>query len=462
MKNLSYHFMTKALSLVFLLFVFMGIEAQNPATDLTTKKSLKKVVKPEGKQEVSLNADFLQNWTANKEQVLVKKELTFKTLHFLPTKAKEQAEALKEVDKDLRISFSQKNNTPFFINGKNLHPVDLYKSDAPAKVEAAYDFMKTYKDLLQISNPLAEFKVKNIESDEVGKTHIRLLQQYQGVPVWGSDVIVHLDEKGVESFNGRYEASPKLESVNPNINPAMALETVEADLKTFTKIEVLSERAKELIHHEDQLVELVIYPHQQKHLLAWKVAYFASLSDRWEYFVDAQTGKVLHKFQHICKDGPTTGTGRDLHGVNRNLHTYQIGNTFLMLDAQRPMFNAAQSSLPDDPAGGILTLDLDDNPLGSINSQLGHVTSNNNNWNSQSTAISAHHNAALCYEYFLNTHSRNSLNGQGGTIISIVNIAESDGGGMDNAFWNGQFYGLWKRENCLCGSFGKILGCSRA
>ena len=458
MKNLFYYLMTKSFFLVFLLSVFASAEAQTSATsiDLTTQKGLKKVAKTTDLQ-LLLKPDFLQNWTAKKEQVSVKKELKFKTLHFLPAKAKQQVEALKEVDEDLKVRFSQQNNRPFFINGKNIYPVDLYKSDASTKLEAVFGFMKTYKDLLQIAQPSMEFKVKSVEDDAFGKTHIRLLQQYQGIPVWGSDVVVHLNEEGVEAFNGRYEMTPVLESVNPNINPAMALETVEADLETFTKIEVLSERAKELIDHENQLIELVIYPHQQKHHLAWKVVYFASLSDRWEYFVDAQTGKILHKFQHICKDGPTTATGRDLHGVNQNLHTYQIGNTFLMLDAQRPMFNAAQSNLPDDPAGGILTLDLNDNPLSSINSQLGHVTSSNNTWNNQATAVSAHHNAALCYEYFLNTHERNSLNGKGGTIISIVNIAESDGGGMDNAFWNGHFMGYGSGRSAFADPLAKSL-----
>src|SRR5205085_423648 len=38
---------------------------------------------------------------------------------------------------------------------------------------------------------------------------------------------------------------------------------------------------------------------------------------------------------------------------------------------------------------------------------------------------------------------RNSINGQGGTIISVINVNQSPGVGMDNAFWNGKamFYG---------------------
>ncbi|MBP7270141.1 MAG: M4 family metallopeptidase, partial [Bacteroidia bacterium] len=45
--------------------------------------------------------------------------------------------------------------------------------------------------------------------------------------------------------------------------------------------------------------------------------------------------------------------------------------------------------------------------------------------------------------YYLNTHSRNSINGEGGSIISVINMPNEDGSSMGNAFWNGQamFYG---------------------
>jgi Zn-dependent metalloprotease len=58
-------------------------------------------------------------------------------------------------------------------------------------------------------------------------------------------------------------------------------------------------------------------------------------------------------------------------------------------------------------------------------------------------AVSAHYNATRAYEYFLQTHGHNSVNGRGGNIISFINVAEDDGSSMENAFWNGQaaFYG---------------------
>ena len=49
----------------------------------------------------------------------------------------------------------------------------------------------------------------------------------------------------------------------------------------------------------------------------------------------------------------------------------------------------------------------------------------------------------ITYEYFKSKFGRNSINGPGGNIISLVNVADEDGASMENAFWNGQavFYG---------------------
>ncbi|HLP42579.1 MAG TPA: M4 family metallopeptidase, partial [Fibrobacteria bacterium] len=67
---------------------------------------------------------------------------------------------------------------------------------------------------------------------------------------------------------------------------------------------------------------------------------------------------------------------------------------------------------------------------------------NDNVWRDPN-AVSAHHNARISYEYFLKVHGRNSINGQGGTIRSYINVVEPNGQAMDNAYWNGNamFYG---------------------
>ena len=74
--------------------------------------------------------------------------------------------------------------------------------------------------------------------------------------------------------------------------------------------------------------------------------------------------------------------------------------------------------------------------------EIFYAASSNNSWTDRA-AVSSQYNAEVSYEY-RSTFGRNSINGEGGTIFSIVNVGDPDnGGGFDNAFWNGKamFYG---------------------
>jgi Zn-dependent metalloprotease len=57
--------------------------------------------------------------------------------------------------------------------------------------------------------------------------------------------------------------------------------------------------------------------------------------------------------------------------------------------------------------------------------------------------VSAHYNAGQAFEYFRNTFNRNSINGSGGNVISIINVTDENDGNMDNAFWSqtAMYYG---------------------
>ncbi|MDX1939372.1 MAG: M4 family metallopeptidase, partial [Saprospiraceae bacterium] len=139
---------------------------------------------------------------------------------------------------------------------------------------------------------------------------------------------------------------------------------------------------------------------------------------------------------------PRTATAKDLFNIDRTFGTWQEGSTYYLIDASRNMFNSTQSSFPDDPVGVIWTIDGQSTSPANDDFNADHIRSNNNAWGNR-TSVSAHYNAGKAYEYFENTFQRNSINGQGGNIISLINIVEDDGSAMDNAFWNGaaMFYG---------------------
>ncbi len=197
--------------------------------------------------------------------------------------------------------------------------------------------------------------------------------------------------------------------------------------------------------------------------------------DHWKLFVDASTFEIIESYSELCTfnpainkaagqcnthrhessdahadltaappvmDGATVTTDQDLLGQNRTVNGYQVGNSFFMIDASRGgMYKPTQSVMPNEPVGVIWTIDAQNTSPQNQNFEVVHVTNNNNNW--KNIEVSAHYNAGKAYEYFLNTFTRNSINGSGGNIISIINVADDNGGGLDNAFWNGSamFYG---------------------
>lgn len=365
--------------------------------------------------------------------------------------AQKNVDRLEKTVDQLRINYSKTNQTPIFIKGKTpLHKASLQHTKAEAKTQAAFDFLSENQDLLQIKDAKTEFQFRTQTTDDLGQTHIRLDQYYQGIPVWASDVVVHLKDNGVSIFNGRYQPTPNLNSVEPKVQLDKAVQKVEKDLETFTKIQPLSHKIQHLMEHSGQLHRLVVFPHPVTYEtnLAWHITYFPDMTQRWEYFVDAETGELLFKYNNTCHDGPATAQATDLYGNTQTIHTYESRSTYYLVDANRSMFDPVQSVMPDDPVGGILTLDARNTRL----ERVFHYSDANNNWNNERAGVSAHHHAGICYEYFRNNFNRNSLDGRGGTIISIVDVAIPD-----NAGWNGHFMMYGIGQNAFNGSLAKGL-----
>ena len=105
------------------------------------------------------------------------------------------------------------------------------------------------------------------------------------------------------------------------------------------------------------------------------------------------------------------------------------------------MYLPNQSVMPNEPSGVIWTVDAQNGSPQQTNFEIVHVTNTTNNW--KNLEVSAHYNGGEAYEYFRQKFGRNSINGSGGNIISIINVTDQNDNDMDNAFWNGAaiFYG---------------------
>jgi len=353
-------------------------------------------------------------------------------------------------NEDLKIAYNE-NDVPYFI----LNSTDKVNKTALAntaqKQAAAQKFLFNNKDILKINNPKKELKLTYTNIDKKGLSHFKYKQYYKNIPVWASEVVLHVNANDVYCLNGRYYATPESGNEIPKLSIETALDIVKEDLDLsgiacFGKTSSLLEKL--VPHCKPQAKQMWLPTNNQSFKLVWQIQYAPSVNQHWNYFVNAIDGTIEKKYQDVCSFGPETTNATDLYGVSRTINTYSINNRYYLIDASRPNYSN-RSTLPDDPIGAIVTLDLGNNDVdqfGSWVDQLSQVESNNNNFQSR-TAVSAHYNAGKSYEYFKNTFNRNSIDGKGGTIWSVINVAEDNSGSeFDNAFWNGtaMFYGNGK------------------
>jgi Zn-dependent metalloprotease len=345
----------------------------------------------------------------------------------------------------MKVEYSQATGLPSFIRFSRNTANGRAGQQRDGRV-AAFAFLDELKGVLKVEDPQRDFSIQSLRIDNSNRTHVRLAQHYKGVLVYGSEVMVHLGPDG-DSFNGQYRIIREDLSISPALSEAAAIQRASAHLNKGGARRAMSDFEKGLVLFEEPKATLCVYQDRsivKSDVLAYHITVCPSVSERWEYFIDASTGAVLHQYANICTaDGPRSATGTDLNGVSRTVQTYQMGASYLMLDVSRSMYKPAQSSLPDSPVGGIITVDMN-NTFGE-DQAIRHVVSANNQWTTSTAvrALSAHVNAGLAYEYYLTKHNRQSIDGAGGTIISIVNVPDEEGKGLDNAYWNGKamFYG---------------------
>lgn len=308
----------------------------------------------------------------------------------------------------------------------------------PSAVEpAALLFLDDIAAIIGIDKPSDEFQVRAVEGNTV-----RLKQVWQGVPIWGADIAVNFMSDGQVVMSGRYRSSPVHMTMQPTVTDKEAVDEALEVVGKHTPVRYLRPIERKILQYPEHEANLMLYAGKETNnelRLVYHLDLRPNFMARWAVWVDAQTGKVVKEYDHTCTIGPVTGSSRDLKNVSQTFSVYDEGsNRFSLVDASQPMFNGATN--PDLGDGIILTADMNNSTLN--NPQFNDIISSSANaWNAN--AVSAHVNAIASYNYFRNTHSRNSINGAGGDVVSFINVADDDGGGLDNAFWNGRaiFYG---------------------
>ena len=373
---------------------------------------------------------------------------------------------------NLEIHRDEKTNQPIWIKGI---PANMDRTKT-SPTEKTFAYLEAISELINIEQPNNEFSITNTHTDAKGHLHVRLQQSFEGIKIYGSEIMLHHNTTDPQLFNGRYFPTPQLDIRQRNISQTQAEETVKSAIINETSLVELSSEALKFVDGEPLKSTLMIY-HPTNNIdaprLVWHVEIIPNITNRWEYFVDANTGEILFHHKNICQlfgwhedhdhhsctakntiiseekiltpneivINEETAIANDLSNVSRQFSVWRDGNNWLMVDASRNMYNAAQSNLPESAVGVIGTFDANNTYPGQ-GSNINIVNhGNNNSWTRNE--VSAHYNAGIAYEYFRTVFGRNSIKNQGENIFSVINVSDEDGNDMDNAFWNGEtmFYG---------------------
>ncbi len=288
-----------------------------------------------------------------------------------------------------------------------------------------------------------ELRVMQSETDDKGFTHEKHQQYYKGVKVEYGTYTTHAQKGLISIISGDFKKVADV-STSPALDEKTALKFAMKNVGAESYMwQSASEEAwlKESTGDKNATFmpkgELVICEDFTKgdgtQVLAYKFNIYAQKPVSRDYiYVNATTGEVIHK-NAIIKHVNVTGTAATRYSGTRTITTDQVSATSYRLRETTRGLGIETYNMQNGTnyAAGVDFTDSDNN--WSDGNYTATSTTKDN------AALDAHWGAAVTYDYWKNTHSRNSYDNAGAKIKSYVHFNLIGLGYPDNnnAFWNG-------------------------
>ena len=164
----------------------------------------------------------------------------------------------------------------------------------PQKV--ALDYVAENYSIFGIETPETELIEERCQTDSLGMTHLFFKQHHAGIPVWGRQLVAHLDTNGaLKSINCLIQ--PSLENLNmkPRISAEEAVEIVKVRLEAEGNPVTLTEKQADF--YEFEPVSIDLYYWQKAPWcdveLSWVVEIRPNVRDWMRFFIRATNGEIL-------------------------------------------------------------------------------------------------------------------------------------------------------------------------
>jgi Zn-dependent metalloprotease len=348
------------------------------------------------------------------------------------------------------------NALPAEIPLQREHDLSLRESQG-ARVEAARSHLLARRFELGL-DALHGFQLRSAHTDELGQTHGRFLQTYQGVPVWGGDAVTHTDRDGsqraptTDIYSGIYlnvqpslPAEEALAAAHDRLRPEgpYAHEPTVTLVVLPETVEVLRRRI--LLRDSSEPMASEIQREVVRYTLAWHVhtelENDAQETRHTDFLIQAHTGAILKEWNTLHTAGAAVGTGKSQWYGSVALNTYFTGSTYQLQDTTRPASGGNSTFNMNNKTGGKGNLYSDaDNAWGDGQWYSGTSISTTSA-TGQTAAVDAHRGLQSTWDFYRSVFGRNGINGAGKATFSRVHY----GRGYDNAFWS---------DSCFCMTYG--------
>ncbi|MER5889254.1 M4 family metallopeptidase [Streptomyces sp. NPDC001941] len=308
--------------------------------------------------------------------------------------------------------------------------------------DAAREHLAAREGRYAIADPGRDLAPAGTVTEGADET-VRFQQRYRGVPVLGGQYLVRMERRGggrvVTGTSGRYFTgldAPATATVPTAtaVARAVAATRAEQSARKLARVPAGTAPLKGVPHG------LVVLPRGSgvltQHVTVTGTDPVTGAPLKEEVYVDARAGFPVLRYSGIqTVDGaPATGSGVKLDGTKVALDVTRGGGGFALRD-QRHHGGGGRTISTWDATG----VDVQD-ASGKWPAGISEVASAAKAFGKDATdkgAVDAHWAAGQVYDYYKKNHGRNSLDGRGGTLNSLVGVTEY-GLPYANAFWDGQ------------------------
>jgi Zn-dependent metalloprotease len=290
-------------------------------------------------------------------------------------------------DETLHVSWNARTGIPDFLSGVSADsrlPYTPTAAEIGKPLAIARGFLDQNRALYGLRSVDEDLRLLRQEPDlQLNFSHFRFSQVYAGLPVFGRELVVHLDpDDHIVAVNGQFQPGLAIETT-PTLSRGRAEELALADLL----VQQLDPFEQATVQHQLQPEQttLVVYVHHDGvAYLAWQVTIITEAPlGRWTFFVNARREAVIHSIDSVMP-------------LMRRI-TYSADNTTRI--PGRKLIDEGERSR--DPV-----------------------------------AQAAHDGAGAVYNYYFENFQRDSIDGQGAPLVSTVHYGR-DPQDAENAAWIG-------------------------